>query len=101
MEILFFTKKIITFFVEPLGLILTIGLIGLYFLNKSAYKKAKFFLSFSIFLLLFLSYPPVGNSLTQMLESKYSKYDYKNNDIYYESNHRIAVQKVVVDHVTL
>ena len=83
MEIVFITKKIITFFVEPLGLILTLGLIGLYFLNKSAYTKAKFFLSFSIFLLLFLSYPPVGNSLTQRLESQYSKYDYKNNDILY------------------
>ena len=83
MEIVFITKKIITFFVEPLGLILTLGLIGLYFLNKSAYTKAKFFLSFSIFLLLFLSYPPVGNSLTQQLESQYSKYDYKNNDILY------------------
>jgi len=83
MEILFYTKKIITFFVEPLGLILTLGLIGLYFLNKSAFTKAKFFLSFSIFLLLFLSYPPVGNSLTQQLESQYNKYDYKNNDILY------------------
>ena len=85
MEILFFTKKIVTFFVEPLGLILTLGLIGLYFLNKSAYTKAKFFLSFSIFLLIFLSYPPVGNLLTQRLglESQYSKYDYKNNDILY------------------
>ncbi|SFV77993.1 Membrane Protein Functionally coupled to the MukBEF Chromosome Partitioning Mechanism [hydrothermal vent metagenome] len=83
MEIVFITKKIITFFVEPLGLILTLGLIGLYFLNKSAYTKAKFFLSFSIFLLLILSYPPVANSLTQQLESQYSKYDYKNNDILY------------------
>ncbi len=77
MDFIFFAKKIITFFVEPLGLILTLGLIGLYFLNKSNDKKAKFFLGSSIFLLLFLSYPPIGNGLIQQLENQYPKYSDK------------------------
>jgi len=83
MEFLFLAKKLITFFIEPLGLILTLTSIGLYFLYKSSYTKAKFFLSFSLLLLLFLSYPPVGNFLILQLESQYSKYDYKDEDIAY------------------
>jgi uncharacterized SAM-binding protein YcdF (DUF218 family) len=74
MDILFFAKKMITFFIEPLGLILTLSLVGLYFLNKSNDKKAKFFLGSSVFLLLFLSYPPIGNGLIQQLENQYPKY---------------------------
>ena len=83
MEFLFLAKKVISFFNEPLGLILTLTSIGLYFLYKSSYTKAKLFLSFSLLLLLFLSYPPVGVFLIQQLESQYSKYDYKDNDIAY------------------
>jgi uncharacterized SAM-binding protein YcdF (DUF218 family) len=83
MDILFSTKKVITFFVEPLGLILLLFVIGLYFLYKSSHVKAKFFLSLSLFLLLFFSYPPVPNSLIQSLEGKYSKYDYSYNNIEY------------------
>ncbi len=83
MEFLFLAKKVITFFIEPLGLILTLTSIGLYFLYKSSYTKAKLFLSFSLLLLLFLSYPPVENFLIQQLESQYSKYDYKDDDIAY------------------
>ena len=83
MEFLFLAKKVITFLIEPLGLILTLSSIGLYFLYKSSYTKAKLFLSFSLLLLLLLSYPPVGNFLIQQLESQYSKYDYKDDDIAY------------------
>ena len=83
MEFLFLAKKVITFFIEPLGLILTLTTIGLYFFYKSSYTKAKLFLSFSLLLLLFLSYPPVGNLLIQQLESQYSKYDYKDDNIAY------------------
>ena len=79
MEVLFLAKKTITFFVEPLGLILTLACIGLYFLYKSAYKKAKFFLSSSVLLLAILSYPPISNSLIKHLESQYPKYNYSNN----------------------
>lgn len=83
MEFLFLAKKVITFLIEPLGLILTLTSIGLYFLYKSSYTKAKLFLSFSLLLLLLLSYPPFGNFLIQQLESQYSKYDYKDDDVDY------------------
>ncbi len=83
MEILFLAKKVITFFVEPLGLILTIAFIGLYFLYKSHYKKAKFFLSLSALILLFLSYPPIANHLIKQLESKYSQYNHSHKNIEY------------------
>ena len=83
MEALFLAKKVITFFIEPLGLILTLTFIGLCFLYKSSLTKAKIFLSFAFFSLLLLRYPPVGNLLLQQLESQYSKYDYKEIDISY------------------
>ena len=81
MDVLFSTKKVMTFFVEPLGLILLLFVIGLYFLYKSSHVKAKFFLSLSLFLLLLFSYPPVGNFLIQQLESQYTKYKYKDTNI--------------------
>ncbi|MBT3431997.1 MAG: DUF218 domain-containing protein [Candidatus Thioglobus sp.] len=83
MEILFLAKKVITFFVEPLGLILTLSFIGLYFLYNSVYTKAKVFLSASILLLFIFSYPPVSNSLIKQLENTHQKYDYINNNIEY------------------
>ncbi len=83
MEFLFLTKKAATFFVEPLGLIIVLNLIGIYFLYKSSYKKAKIMLVSALFLLLFFSYPPVGNSFIQKLESQYKKYSYHNINIEY------------------
>ncbi|MBT4123632.1 MAG: DUF218 domain-containing protein [Candidatus Ruthia sp.] len=83
MDILFLIKKTVTFFVEPLGLILVSFALGLYFLYKYSHTKAKLFLSLSLFLLLFFSYPPISNGLIQSLENKYSKYDYSHNDIEY------------------
>lgn len=83
MDFLFLTKKVITFFVEPLGLILTLALIGLYFLYKSYYAKAKIFLSLSTLLLLIFSYPPISNGLIKQLENQYTKYNYNNNKIEY------------------
>ena len=82
MDILFLIKKWITFFVEPLGLILTLATIGLYFLYKSSYLKAKILLSFSLCLLLIFSYPPVANNLIKQLESQYPKYN-ATDDIQY------------------
>ena len=81
MEILFLAKKVITFFVEPFGLILVSGLVGFYFLITRSSKKALIFLSLSFSLLLFFSYPFIGNSLIQQLESQYEKYNYKDKSI--------------------
>ncbi len=83
MDILFLAKKVITFFVEPFGLILILGLIGFYFLIRKSFKKSAVLLSLSFSLLLIFSHPAIGNFLIQQLESKYEKYAYKNNNIAY------------------
>ena len=77
MEIGFFLKKFISFFVEPYGMVFSLFFMGLYFLfiNKSA--KAKSFLVMAFGLLFLFSYPPFSNFLIQNLEDKYPKYDYK------------------------
>lgn len=75
-------KQSITFFIEPLGLIITLFLIGLWFLFESKQKLAKQFLSFSFALLVIFSYPPFSNYLVKKLENQYPKYDYK-TDIKY------------------
>lgn len=82
MEVLFSIKKAIAFFIEPLGLILSLSLLGLFFLYKSNYSKAKVLLSFSLVLLFVFSYPPIANTLVKQLESQYTKYS-ESDDIHY------------------
>jgi len=82
-EFLFLIKKAITFFIEPLGLVLTLLSVGVYFLYKSKDVKAKVFLSLGTFLLLFFSYPPIANGLIRQLENSYSKYTKMVNHIEY------------------
>jgi len=73
----FLLKKFVTFFVEPLGLVLTLLAVGLYLLHVRKYRLAKLMLSGSLFLLLLFSYPPFANFLVQNLENQYPKFDYK------------------------
>ena len=82
MEFGFILKKTITFFVEPLGLILLLFGTGLYFLFKDKTKQAKISLSLSMGLLFLFSFMPVSNFLVENLENKYVKYQYK-EDIKY------------------
>ena len=82
MEIGFFLKKFITFFIEPYGMILSLFIIGFYFLFKKEYKYAKVLLSSAFGLFMLFSYPPLSNFLVENLENKYPKYDYK-EDIKY------------------
>jgi len=77
MEFGLFIKKLITFFIEPLGLIITLFILGLWFLFDSKQKLAKQFLSFSFIFLVLFSYPPFSNYLVKKLENQYPKYDYK------------------------
>lgn len=77
MEFGFFLKKFITFFVEPIGMVLSFFVLGIYFLYVSKIRFAKIFLSFSLGLLLLFSYPPFANFLVKKLEDNYSKYEYK------------------------
>jgi len=75
-ELGFLLKKFISFFVEPLGLIVTLLAVGIYyFYAKNENKAEKFFLS-SLLLLLLFSYPPFANYLIKGLESQYPKYSY-------------------------
>lgn len=76
MDILFSIKKAITFFIEPLGFILTLLAIGILFLYKNKYIKSKFFISISFVLLALLSYPPIANYLISSLENNYQKYNF-------------------------
>ena len=79
MEIGFLLKKFISFFLEPVGLVLTLLVLGIYyFYAKNENRAEKFFLS-SLFLLFLFSYPPFANYLVSNLESQYNKYDYKQN----------------------
>ncbi|HIP13894.1 MAG TPA: hypothetical protein EYG74_00210 [Sulfurimonas autotrophica] len=79
MNIGFFLKKFVTFFLEPLGLVVTLVIIGLYFLHVKRAGFAKVFFSSALFLLLLFSYPPFANFLVQNLENQYPKFDYKSN----------------------
>ncbi len=75
MEFLFFIKKFITFFVEPFGIVLFLFSLGLYFLYKSSYKKAKLFTFLSFLLLFLFAYPPFSNMLVTNLENQYPKFE--------------------------
>jgi len=85
MEIGFFLKKLITFFVEPFGLVFTLLAIGVYFLYTEYTKEkknTKRFLGFGFFLLFLFSYTPFSNMLVKNLEDKYTKYDYTHEITY-------------------
>ncbi|PLY14228.1 MAG: hypothetical protein C0628_04560 [Sulfurimonas sp.] len=77
MELEFFLKKFVTFFVEPLGMVLSLFVIGIYFVFTNKINFAKLFLGLSFGLLLLFSYQPFSNFLVKNLENQYLKYDYK------------------------
>ncbi len=76
MDIGFILKQFITFFVEPLGMVLTLLALGIYFVYTKKETYVKLFLSFSFALLLLFSYLPFSNYLVSNLENTYPKYDY-------------------------
>lgn len=82
MEMGFYIKKFITFFVEPYGMIFSLLILGLYFLFTKKEIFAKVFLSLSFALLLLFSYPPFSNFLVKNLETQYLKYDYNHQITY-------------------
>jgi len=78
-ELGFLLKKFVSFFVEPLGLVLILSVFGIYYFYARNESKAKKFFSSSLFLLFLFSYPPFSNFLLKGLENQYVKYDYKQN----------------------
>lgn len=74
MEFGFFLKKFVSFFAEPLGLVLVAFALGLIFLLQKRVGLAKGFVAFGVFLLLLFSYPPFASWLIAPLESHYTKF---------------------------
>lgn len=82
MEIGFFLKKLITYFIEPFGLVLSFFILGVLFLFLNKSSLAKIFIAISFSFLLLFSNSAFSNYLIQNLENQYQKYDYK-QDIKY------------------
>jgi len=75
-DIGFLLKKFISFFFEPLGFVISLFIVAIYyFYMKNETKAEKFFLS-SLFFLLLFSYTPFANFLISGLEDQYPKFDY-------------------------
>lgn len=77
-----YVKQLITFFVEPLGLVITLFALGMFFLFKNKTKRAKLFLFLSFLLLFLFSYPPFSNFLVKGLEDRYQKYSFEHKITY-------------------
>ncbi len=82
MSLSLFIKKFITFFIEPLGFILTLLALGIYFLYRKKQSYSKVFLLSAFYLLVLFSYPPFSNFLVTQLETKYEKY-HDTMDVHY------------------
>jgi len=72
----FLIKRMITFFVEPLGFVMTLFAFGLVFIYLRKEKYSKIFLSFAFAFLFLFSFAPFSNFLVTNLENQYPKYDY-------------------------
>jgi len=83
LDTLFILKKTVSFFVEPFGFVLFLFLLGLYYLYRSRFTKAKILLSFSFVLLFLFSYPPFSNLLVENLEDVYGKFEATDANISY------------------
>ncbi len=69
-----FIKHFFSFFVEPLGFVMTLFAVGIFFLLKEKVKMAKIFLSVGLFFLFLFSYPSFADFLVKGLENSYQKY---------------------------
>lgn len=80
---MFIIKKIVSAFIMPLSIGLLLGLIGLYFLYRKSYSKAKLFLTISFIWIIIVSYQPFSNMLIEPLETKYQKLETIPHDVKY------------------
>ena len=76
MELAFFLKKTIAYFIKPFGMVSALFAIGLYFLFTKKNNLSKVFLGLAFGVMTLYSYPPFANYLVENLENKYPKYDY-------------------------
>lgn len=79
MEIGFFLKKFVSFFVEPFGLVFSLLVIGLYFVFMKKERLAKSFLLLACGMMFLFSYAPFSNFLAKKLEEQYPKYTSQKN----------------------
>lgn len=63
MEVGFFLKKFVSFFVEPLGLVIVAFALGLIFLLQKRVRLAKGFVAFGVFCSCFLPIRPLRRGL--------------------------------------
>lgn len=68
---MFFLKKFIAAFLLPMPIALFMFALGVYFLFKNSYSKAKIVLFFTISWLALLSFQPISNAILQPLESSH------------------------------
>lgn len=66
---MFFLKKFVAAFLLPMPIALFMFALGVYFLFKNSYSKAKIVLFFTISWLALLSFQPISNAILQPLES--------------------------------
>lgn len=82
MELGFYLKKIVAYFVEPFGMFLVLFVVGMYYLFINKKSSSKLFLSLAFLFMLLFSYPPFANYLVENLENQYPKYDYSKSANY-------------------
>lgn len=75
----FTLKKIISFFIEPLGFVLFLFLLSTIFMFMGREKRSKKFAFFGLFFLLLFSYQPLSNTLLAHLENSYQQYSYNDS----------------------
>ncbi|UTJ07178.1 ElyC/SanA/YdcF family protein [Arcobacter roscoffensis] len=68
---MFFLKKFIAAFLLPMPIALFMFALGVYFLFKNSYTKAKIVLFFTISWLALLSFQPISNAILQPLEDSH------------------------------
>ena len=68
---MFFLKKFIAAFLLPLPIALFLFALGVYFLFKNSYAKAKIVLFFTISWLALFSFQPISNAILQPLENSH------------------------------
>ncbi|GAB5378891.1 MAG: envelope biogenesis factor ElyC [Aliiglaciecola sp.] len=71
----FLLKKFIGVFVMPIPIILVLMIVGLFFLFRQNYVKAKWSISFATLGLVVVSFSPLPNHLLYSLEREYPQYD--------------------------
>ena len=69
-------RCVIILFIQPFGMVLTLCILGLYFLLIRKYNLAKVFTGISIALVLLFSHSQFSNFLIKNLEMQYPKYKY-------------------------